>query len=358
MWNDKLWLSLGTVSPFLFNFLAFSHCTRPFYPWRDEILESKLNPGVKGKDASYYCFNVMYWYFGAKRTQKQLRRCCRSSWQTNKSLAVQLSCTLCPKPIHPSFYSLFFFGFESNMHPLKLHPEGPHVSSQSAWLLKRRSKDISPQQLCCSCKHLHTLEEKQVLLPVFIANLQYTVNLKPLILSVSSWFHHIFAELFISFFFKKKKTTHGSWTSFAMETNHVCKGMWNKLLIDRNLGEERQKTCFVFSAVLAGWSVVHRVLWGPDWGWFALSEYVSLPPQWRWHAPRSRFTPDLWAASVKARHCSGLFETHTHTHTLEFSSQFNVSEIKSCDQTRDDLNVERRHLTLFWSFANMIQTKT
>lgn len=44
---------------------------------------------------------------------------------------------------------------------------------------------------------------------------------------------------------------------------------------------------------------------------------------------------------------TSLRHTHNHTYTLEFSSQFNVSEIKSCDQTRDDLNVEHRHLTLF-----------
>lgn len=116
MWNDKLWLSLGTVSLFLFNFLAFPHCTRPFYPWRDEILESKLNPGIEGKDASYYRFNVMYWYFGAKRTQKQLSGCCRSSWQTNKSLAVQWSCT-CPKPIHPSVCFFLFLKATCILHP-------------------------------------------------------------------------------------------------------------------------------------------------------------------------------------------------------------------------------------------------
>lgn len=143
---DKLWHSLGTVSPFVlyffFNFLAFPHCTRPFSPWHDEIFKSEANPAIKGKDASYYCFNVMYWYFGAKRTQKQLSGCYRSSWQTNKSLAVQWACTLClSKPIHPSFCLPFFF-FQIYMHPVKLHPEGPRILSQSAWLLKRRNKDI------------------------------------------------------------------------------------------------------------------------------------------------------------------------------------------------------------------------
>lgn len=108
-----MWYGLASGQPhhILFNLQAFLHCTRPFSPWRDEIFESEPNPGVKGKDASYYCFNVMYWYFGAKTTQKQLSGCCRSSWQTNKSLAVQWACTLClSKPIHPSLRSpLFFF---------------------------------------------------------------------------------------------------------------------------------------------------------------------------------------------------------------------------------------------------------
>lgn len=203
-------LASGQPHHILFNLQAFPHCTRPFSPWRDEIFESEPNPGVKGKDASYYCFNVMYWYFGAKTTQKQLSGCCRSSWQTNKSLAVQWACTLClSKPIHPSLRSPLFFFFESNMHPLKLHLDGPRVWSQSARLLKRRNKDISPQQPCCSCKHLHTLEKKQVLLLVFIANLECTVNLKPLILSVCSSFHHIFAELFIFYIlFLENHTDH------------------------------------------------------------------------------------------------------------------------------------------------------
>lgn len=224
---------------------------------------------------------------------------------------------------HPSIppFASFFFFFESNMHPLKLHLDGPRVWSQSARLLKRRNKDISPQQPCCSCKHLHTLEKKQVLLLVFIANLECTVNLKPLILSVCSSFHHIFAELFIFYIFFWKTTR---------TMNQLCDGNQprgpehvNEWRINRNLGEEQERTCFVFGVVVSAWSAVCRVLCGPDWAWFALSEYVSLPPQWRWHAPRSWFTPDLWAASVKARHCSGLFRTyahahkctHTHTHT-------------------------------------------
>lgn len=125
-----------------------------------------------------------------------------------------LSCTMSlhimslqTHPSIPPFASFFFF--EINMHPLKLHLDGPRVWSQSARLLKRRNKDISPQQPCCSCKHLHTLEKKQVLLLVFIANLECTVNLKPLILSVCSSFHHIFAELFIFYiFFWENHTDH------------------------------------------------------------------------------------------------------------------------------------------------------
>lgn len=118
MWYLKLWLSLWTVSPFFFNFLAFPHCTRPFSPWHDEIFESKPNPSVKGKDASYYCFNVMYWYFGARKTQKQLSGCCRSSWQTNKSLAVQWACTLClSKAIHPSIHFFFWKQHTSSEAP-------------------------------------------------------------------------------------------------------------------------------------------------------------------------------------------------------------------------------------------------
>lgn len=106
-------------------------------------------------------------------------------------------------------------------------------------------------------------------------------------------------------------------------------GHINEWQINRNLGEEQDRTCFVFGVVISAWSAVRRVLWGPDWAWFALSEYVSLPPQWRWHAPRSRFTPDLWAASVKARHCSGLFRTYAHAHTCTHTTHsyliFNLS---------------------------------
>lgn len=86
-----------------FNVFAFPYCTRPFFRWRDEIFESQPNSGIKGKDVSYYCFDVMYWYFHAKRTQKQLNRFYKTFWQTHKSLAVQWACTLClSKPIHPS----------------------------------------------------------------------------------------------------------------------------------------------------------------------------------------------------------------------------------------------------------------
>lgn len=103
-WYDMSSFGLvwGKQSNCFFNAFAFPHCTRPFFPWRDEIFESQPNSG-KDKNVSYYCFDVIYWYFHAKRTQKQLNRFYKTFWQTHKSLAVQWACTLCLyKPIHPS----------------------------------------------------------------------------------------------------------------------------------------------------------------------------------------------------------------------------------------------------------------
>lgn len=50
------------------------------------------------------------------------------------------------------------------------------------------NKYISLKQPRCSCKHLHTVQRKQVMLQVFRKH-QYTRCLKPLITSVSSSFH-------------------------------------------------------------------------------------------------------------------------------------------------------------------------
>lgn len=108
--------------------------------WWD-LRKQTRNFGIKekqltSKGVGYYCFDVIYWYFGAKKTQKQLERCCGTC-----SVGTQTSPSLYNEPAQyvSAYPTIPLFAFESKMYPLQLNPLRP-VCIMSVYLVLGEEK--------------------------------------------------------------------------------------------------------------------------------------------------------------------------------------------------------------------------
>lgn len=92
--NSCLWRLPQENRTHFFVVVAFPACTKPpenenfhFIPWKLwpwwDLRKQTLSFAIKderrtSKDVGYYCFDVIRWYFFAKKSQKQLDRRCRT----------------------------------------------------------------------------------------------------------------------------------------------------------------------------------------------------------------------------------------------------------------------------------------
>lgn len=141
----------------------------------------------------YHCFDVIHRYFGARKTEKQLDENCRTC-----SVGSQTSTKLYNEPAlyvwkYPSIPPL---AFESKMYPLKLNPVGPRASflpsSKLCVAFRRGWTKISVQTNHAARANTSALFRGSRYYWRCLGNLENTVDLKPLISSVSSSFHHVF----------------------------------------------------------------------------------------------------------------------------------------------------------------------
>lgn len=181
----------------------FISCKRLWW----DLRKQRMNLGVKVKwqAVKMWAITVLMWYIDTL-VPRQLK----SSWVDSAKpvhLADKqlLSCT--------SVHIMFLQVYPSLLLPLKAK-RIVYSSIRKACVYRVRLLGFREAETKISvqsnhtalAKHLHILQRKQVLLLVFVINLEYTVNLKPLILSVSPSFHHG-CDIF---------SPHSTWISFNL----------------------------------------------------------------------------------------------------------------------------------------------
>lgn len=171
--------------PFKDESFHFMYCERLWWDLRKQTHDFAIKekqPTSKG--VVHYCFDVIYWYFSAKKTQKQLDRCCGTcsvGSQTSPLPYNEPTQYVSPNPTSP------LFALKRKMYPLQLNPLRPECI-MSVYLVLGEEKQR--YQSKATMLLLWTPPHCGVKAGIIAGVLEYTVNLKPLILSVSSSFHH------------------------------------------------------------------------------------------------------------------------------------------------------------------------